>query len=193
GWPQITLTVPDFRLPPASLLWEAFERSFVEDVERHLSLLGGDNLLDKDAPDQACKPSTIKTRRNYVRLAASAAVNRGVPVESLRSLADLFSPSVVRLILEHYLAKKDGKIVTFTIDLANRLYAIARRYVRAPEEQLRQLERFCLKLRPKRRRGLTEKNMAVIRAFKDPQNRARLMALPGRHFEEALAEQKALV
>src|SRR5262245_24052365 len=193
GWPQITLTVPDFRLPPASLPWEAFERSFVEDVERHLSLLGGDNLLDEDAPDQACKPSTIKTRRNYLKLAASAAVKQGVPVESLRSLADLVSPSVVRLILKHYLAKKDGKIVTFTIDLANRLYAIARRYVRAPEEQLRQLERFCLKLRPKRRRGLTEKNMAVIRAFKDPQNRARLMALPRRHFNEALAERKALV
>jgi len=99
----------------------------------------------------------------------------------------------VRLIIEHYLAKKDGKIVTFTIDMANRLYAIARTYVKAPEEQLRVLERFCLKLRPKRRRGLTEKNMAVIRAFKDPQNRARLRALPGRLFDEALAERDALV
>ena len=56
----------------------------------------------------------------------------------------------MRLILEHYLAKKDGKIVTFTIDMAERLYAIARAYVKAPEEQLRQLERFCLKLRKKR-------------------------------------------
>jgi integrase len=193
GWPQITLKVPDFRRPPASLPWEAFEPSFVDDVERYLSLLGGDNLLDEDAPDHACNPSTIEARRNYLRLAASAAVKQGVPFESLRSLADLVSPSVVRPILEHYLAKKDGKIVTFTIDMANRLYAIARRDVKAPEEQLRQLERFCLKLRPKRRRGLTEKNMAVIRAFKDPQNRARLMALPRRHFDEALAERKALV
>src|SRR5262245_33615501 len=193
GWPQITLIVPDFRIPPASLPWDAFERSFVEDVERHLSLLGGENLLDEDSPDQPCKPSTIKTRRNYLRLAASAAVKQGVPIESIRSLADLVSPSVVRLIIEHYLAKKDGKIVTFTIDMANRLYAIARTYVKAPEEQLRVLERFCLKLRPRRRRGLTEKNMAVIRAFKDPQNRARLRALPGRLFDEALAERDALV
>ena len=53
GWPQITLTVPDFRPQPASLPWEAFELSFVEDVERYLSLLGGDNLLDEDAPDRA--------------------------------------------------------------------------------------------------------------------------------------------
>src|SRR5262245_24899416 len=64
GWPQITLAVPDFRLPPASLPWDEFECSFVEDVERYLSLLGGDNLLDEDSPDQPCKPSTIKTRRN---------------------------------------------------------------------------------------------------------------------------------
>jgi integrase len=175
--------------------------SFVDDVERYLSLLGGENLLDENAPDQACKPSTINARRNYLRLAAPAAVKQGVPVESIRSLAerslaDLVSPPVVRLILEHYLAKKDGKIVTFTIDLANRLYAIARNYVKAPEEERRQLERFCLKLRPKRGRrrpGLTEKNAAVIRAFKDPQNRARLMALPRRHFDEALAEREALV
>ena len=67
-------------------------------------------------------------------------------------------------------------------------------YVKAPEAQLRQLERFCLKLRPKKRRpGLTEKNAAVIRAFKDPQTRARLKALPRRHFDEALAERNALV
>ena len=35
--------------------------------------------------------------------------------------------------------------------------------------------------------------MAVIRAFKDPQNRARLKALPGQLFDEALAERDALV
>jgi integrase len=193
GWPQITLTVPDFRPQRASLSWEAFELSFLQDVERYLSLLGGKNLLDEDAPDQPCKPSTIKTRRIYLRLAASAAVKQGVPVESLCSLADLVSPPVVRLILEHYLAKKGGKIVIFTIDLAERLYAIARTYVKAPEEQLRQLERYCIKLRRKRGRrpGLTEKNMAVIRKFKDPQNRERLKALPGRLFDEALAERDA--
>jgi len=193
GWPQITLTVPDFRPQPASLPWEAFELSFVEDVEHYLSLLGGENLLDEDAPDQPCKPSTIKTRRNYVRLAASAAVKQGVPTASLRSLADLVSPGVVRLILEHYLAKNGGKILTFTIDMAERLYAIARTYVKAPEEPLRQLERYCIKLRRKRGRrpGLTEKNMAVIRKFKDPQNRERLKALPGQLLYEALAERDA--
>src|SRR5262249_18481665 len=67
------------------------------------------------------------------------------------------------------------------------------RYVKAPEEELRRLERFCLKLRPKRRRGMTDKNMAVIRAFKDPQNRARLKALPTNLFDKALAERAALV
>ena len=198
-WPQITLTVPDFRRQAASLPWEAFAPSFVEDVERYLSLLGGENLLDEDAPDRRCKASTIKTRRDYLRLAASAAVKQGVAVESLRSLADLVSPPIVRKILDHYLAKKGGKIVTFTIDLAERLYAIARLYVKAPEdvkaqeEQLLRLERFCLKLRRERRHGLTGKNMAVIRAFKDPQNRARLKALPGQLFDAALAERDALV
>ena len=173
--------------------WEAFELSFLEDVERYLSLLGGDNLLDEDAPDKPCKPSTIETRRDYLRLAASAAVKQGVPAKSLRSLADLASPPVVRRILEHYLTKKGGKISTFTIDMAERLCAIARTYAKLPDDQLRQLERFCFKLRRERRHGLTEKNMAVVRAFKDPQNRARLKALPSQLFNEALAERDALI
>ena len=65
--------------------------------------------------------------------------------------------------------------------------------MKAQEEQLLRLERFCLKLRRERRHGLTGKNMAVIRAFKDPQNRARLKALPGQLFDAALAERDALV
>ena len=190
-WPQTILTVPDFRPKAGSLPWDAFPGSLVEDVERYLVLLGGDNLLDEDAPDRACKPSTIATRRNYLRLAAAAAVKHGVPAETLRSLADIVSPSTVRLILDHYLAKKDGEIVTFTIDMAERLCAIARVYVKAPETQIQALERFCAKLRRKRRPGLTEKNMAVIRAFKNPENRNWLRALAGQLFDEALAERNA--
>ena len=168
GWPQTTLTVPDFRPKATTLPWNSFPHSLVEDVERYLALLSGDSILDEDAPDRASKPSTIATRRQYLRLAASAAVKQGVPAEALGSLADLVSPPTVRLIIEHYLAKKDGKIVTFTIDMAERLYAIARVYVKAPEAQLQVLERYCVRLRRKRRLGLTEKNSAVIRAFKNP-------------------------
>ena len=98
GWPQTILTVPDFRPKAASLPWGAFLPSFVGDVECYLARLGGQSLLDEDAPDRACKPSTIETRRSCLRLAASAAVNQGVPPDTLRSLADLVSPSVVRLI-----------------------------------------------------------------------------------------------
>jgi hypothetical protein len=99
-WPQIPLTLPDFRPKAISMPWDAFPRSLVEDVERYLALLSGDSILDEDAPDRACKPSTIATRRNYLRLAASAAVERSVPAETLRSLGDLVSPSTVRLILD---------------------------------------------------------------------------------------------
>ena len=114
-----------------------------------------------------------------------------MPAETLRSLADLVSPSTARLILDHYLAKKNGEIVTFTIDMAERLCAIARVYVRAPEAQIQVLERYCAKLRTKRRPGLTKKNTAVIRTFKNPENRNRLKVLPGRLFDEALAERDA--
>jgi len=191
GWPQVTLTVPDFRLKAVSLAWADFPESFVEDVECYLGRLAGQSLLDEDAPDQACKPSTIENRRACLRLAASAAVRQGALPEELRSLADLVSPNIVRLILDDYLAKKDGKVVNFTIDLAERLYAIARLYVKAPAPQIQALEKYCVKLRKKRSKGMTPKNMTVIRHFKDPTNRACLKALPGRLFDEALAERDA--
>ncbi|MGH6791506.1 MAG: tyrosine-type recombinase/integrase [Methyloceanibacter sp.] len=192
-WPPTVLTVPDFRPKSESLPWGAFLPSFVQDIERYLSRLGSQSLLDEDAPDRACKSSTIEHRRTCLRLAASAAVKEGVSIDALRLLADLVSPSVVRVILDHYLAKKGGKVVTFTIDLAERLYSIARVYVKAPEAQSQVLKRYCVKLRAARGRrpGLTAKNMAVIRHFKDPGNRARLKALPGKLFDEALKEQDA--
>ena len=65
--------------------------------------------------------------------------------------------------------------------------------MKASETQLQALERFCIKLRKHRHSGLTPKNMAVIRQFKDPKNRARLRALPGKLFDEALAGRDALV
>ena len=191
GWPGTVLTVPDFRPRAASLPWDAFPASLVEDIERHLALLGGTSLLDEDAPDQPCKPSTIENRRACLRLAASAAVRQGAAPEELRSLANLVSPNIVRLILDDYLAKKDGAVVNFTIDLAERLYAIARHYVKAPEAEIQPLEKYCVRLRKQRRKGLTPKNMDVVRYFKDARNRARLKALPGQFFDEALAERDA--
>jgi integrase len=192
-WPPIILTVPDFRPKLESLPWGVFLPSFVQDVERYLARLAGQSLLDEDAPDRACKPSTIDHRRNCLKLAASAAVKEGVSIDTLRLLADLVSPSVARVILDHYLAKKGGKVVSFTIDLAERLYSIARVYVKAPEADIQALERYCIKLRKHRRFGLTAKNMAVIRKFKDPGNRARLNALPRKLFDEALKGKDALI
>ena len=193
GWPRTILTVLDFRPKANSLPWSAFFPSFVADVEDHLALLSGQSLLDEDAPDRACKQSTIEHRRTCLRLAATAAVRESVAVEDLRALKDLVSPPTVRLILEHYVAKKDGVVASFVINLAERLYAIARFYVKAPELELRTLERYCIKLRRHRRPGLTAKNMAVIRKFKDPKNRERLKVLPGRLFDEALSERDAPV
>jgi integrase len=193
GWSRTVLTVPDFRPRAVSLPWDAFPASLLKDIERHLALLGGTSLLDEDAPDQPCKPSTIENRRACLKLAASAAVRQGAAPEELRSLADLVSPNIVRLILDDYLAKKDGAVVNFTIDLAERLYAIARHYVKAPEADHKSLERYCIRLRAQRRTGLTPKNMTVVRQFKDPRNRARLKALAGQLFDKALAERNAPV
>ncbi len=193
GWPQTFLTIPDFRNKPKSLPWDAFLPSFVTDVEAYLAKMRGDNLLDEDAPDRPCKQSTINARHTYLQLAASAAVKEGVPVESLRTLADLVDPKVVKIILDDYIGRADGEIKTFTIELAERLRGVARRYVKASEADIAVLDRYCRKLGQHRHKGLTPKNMATLRQLKDPATRKQFLMLPDQLFEEALAEREAMI
>lgn len=161
-WPRQRLTVPDFRPPAHSLPWERFPAGFVEDVDRYLGWLGG-RTVDDEGPERPCKPSTLKNRRQRIHLAASAAVRSGVPVETLQSLAELTAPSTVKVILEGYLAKKGGEVTVFIADLAGLLVSIAEVWCKLPGVELAQLKRFRQRLDRHRRKGLTEKNMAVIR------------------------------
>lgn len=190
-WPQRLLTVPDFRAPARRLPWDRFPHSLVEDIERYCQYLAG-NILDDDGPERPCKSSTLKNRRERIRLAASAAVRSGVPVDTLRSLADLVTPSTVKAILEYYLAEKGGEVTVFIADLAGLLTSIAKIWCRSPEQELSQLKRYRRRLDQKRPKGMTEKNMAVIRQVLDDETWQRVRDLPSRLMDEALAEATAL-
>ena len=116
------MTVPDFRPKATSLSWGAFPRSLLDDVERYPALLGGNNILDEVSRSSQQAEHDHDTTE-LPRLAASAAVNKVVPCWLL---ADPISPSTVRLIFEHHLAEEGRQVVTYKIDMAERLYAIAR-------------------------------------------------------------------
>jgi integrase len=185
------LTVPDFRPKARTLPWEKFPASFVSDVGEYLDWLTG-HSLDDDGPIRPCKPRTLETRRKMIHLAASAAVQAGKPVETFQSLADLVAPPTVKAILEIYLAKNDGKVKVFVAGLAGVLCSIARVWCKRPEPELEHLQRFRKRLDQQRPKGLTEKNMAVIRQVLDEQTWRRVQNLPQRLMDEALQNKTAL-
>ena len=70
-------------------------------------------------------------------------MKQGVPSKSLRSLADLASPTVVRRILELYVAKKGGKIFHLPHRHGGAALCHCQNLCEAADHQLRQLEPFA--------------------------------------------------
>jgi hypothetical protein len=56
------------------------------------------------------------------------AVKTGVPIASLASLSALLAPDVAEKVLEAYWARNGENPKLFTIDLARRFFAIAKRF-----------------------------------------------------------------
>jgi integrase len=191
GWPDVILSEPNFRPKLTRMQWDAFNSDFVADVKVYLNWLSGNDLLAHDAPLRPCKSSTVDRRQEYVRLAASAAIEGGIPVENLCTLADLVSPATVKIILEFYLSETNDKGSTFIVDMAERLTSIAKSFVRSSDEDLEELAHYCRKLAGFRRNGLTDKNMKVVRAIQDVDTRRRLIQLPGQLIEQAQASESA--
>lgn len=190
-WPAITLSVPDFRRPVGKRL-EDFQPGFAEDVERYLSWLGGEVILDKPERDFDCEQSTIGTRRREIVAAANAALESGIEATALQSLADLTAPDTVRRVLDVYLDRKNGQAVTFTIELAGKLAAISKSWCGRSGEELEKVQRYAERLARQRKSGLTDKNLAVIRQIKQPQVRRRLLDAPARMMARADREIDAL-
>ena len=114
-----------------------------------------------------CKASTITTRRRELVAAVNMAVRAGVPLACLHSVAAMLRPNVVNTIIDAYW-KKDGDVPsTYTINLACRFEAIAHQMgsLSADDDQLGDL-RYAMEQH--REEGMTEKNLAVIRAVLSP-------------------------
>ena len=184
GWPQIRLTVPNYRKPATTVGLAALPGSFQDDLGRHLDWLsGGDLLADAPAPPNICKPRTIELRRKHLMLAASALIAGGHSPDAIGQLADLVTRENFRMILRHYLPKADQPGV-FARGLATALMAVAQHWVKVPAEQLVGLKDLRSRL-GKTPGGLTEKNVSMMRELTDPAVRQRLFALPRKLIDEA--------
>ena len=184
GWPSNPLT------PPAServrhLSLAELPESFRRDLEAYLAWASSIDLLAEGAPRRPLRVSTVRQRREHLRLAASMLASHFGGPARLVDLACLSAPDHVRAILSRYLADTpDGKATTFIRSLAMTLMIVAQHWVKAPAEHIDKLRSLKKKLGGERA-GLTEKNRVLIRKFESPALLQALKDLPRRLQQQA--------
>jgi integrase len=184
GWPSQTLEIPPLKRR-GGLAWQDLPQGWRSDVNAYL------NFLTTIHPDKngrrlaPCADTTLTTRKRELVAAANMAVKAGVPLESLTSLAAMLRPRVANIIIDAYW-QKDGDVpATYTINLAVRFEAIARQMGWLSADELKDLADLRFAMEQHREEGMTEKNLAVVRAVLTPGVWGRIAKLPEELMERA--------
>ncbi len=184
-WPRRRLLVPASRRSRESIPLAEFPESFQKELAAYLAWLEDGDPFAVHRPPRRCRPSTIRERRTYLSLAASALVRRGHVVDRITTLADLVEVNALKEVCRFYLERNQGTPTQFLRCLGNTLIHVARHWLRLDEGRIDELRDVRRRLGPTPS-GLTGKNRAMLRQFDDPATLGRLLALPGQLAEEAI-------
>ena len=164
GFPSCKLSVEELKPRFQGPGWETFPQGFRDEVEAYLAALRKPHRSITGRRWKGSKPSSIATRRREIQAAVRKLVHLGQPVERFRSLRDLLGPEIVRKLLDAYWEENGERPKNYVIDLAWKLCSIARHTDSLSMEELGQLDDMREALDEYRKPGLTEKNLAVVRA-----------------------------
>ena len=164
GFPSRKLTVEELKPRFQGPEWEAFPQDFRDEVEAYLAALRKTHHSINGRRWKGSKPSSIATRRREIQAASRKLVHLGQPIESFRTLRDMLGPEIVRKLLDAYWEENGERPKNYVIDLAWKLCSIARHTDSLSMEELGQLDDMREALDEYRKPGLTEKNLAVVRA-----------------------------
>lgn len=178
GWPQRRLLEPAFEPVAAHLPITAFPASLQDDLASYLAWAAGADALAEDGPARRLKPSTLRLRREQMRIAASVLAAVLGSASAITSLAVLVTPDHAKRVLTAMLAERpDRKPSAFMRGIGMALLAVARHWVKAAEADIDGL-RFLQRRMGSTPSELTEKNRALVRRFEDHRLRTALLALP---------------
>ena len=196
GWPQIRLTALR-RRETYTLRWSQLSADLVADVERYLAILGGVDPTDPLAPDRPLKPRSIDKRRYELMQLISALHHAGERIEELHRLADLCRVDLVRKALLFFIARHrrrrgdtaDPADSTMIGGIADTIRAVAKHYVKAPEDVVEKLTGIAGRLN-RRRTGMSEKNRHRLAQLNSPLVEQKLLSHPLAEMSK-LARKKA--
>jgi integrase len=161
-WPQQRLIEPPVKALTKTP-WDAFPEGLRADIERYLAGLAKMRRSASGKRIRPCKSSTILTRRRELQAFARMAVAQGVPMERLNSLTAMLRPDLVEKVLNAYWAQNGEEPKTFTIDMGWKILSVARETKCLSEADLARLDDMRAALEEHRRKGLTDKNLTVVR------------------------------
>lgn len=191
-WPQQRLSAPSRqkRIRPDR---SELPASFMFDLDSYLKSLSKPDLFSEQVFVRPLRAATIKAHENGIMLFAGALIRSGVPASELTGLAPLVVPALVKQGLTWLFDENGGNPRQSHVGLIFTLLSIARLHVAADEADIKQLDAYATKLKKQfpRRRGMTEKNLERIRAFRDKEALSRLLRLPELLFERGMACNKA--
>ena len=189
-WPQIAVPRKAKR-EVYSFPWEFYPPSFYEDVQAYLRRIAGDDLSE-DAPESPARPATLETRERQLRMAAAAAIHKGVPREELTSLKELLTLDRYIQILQFFKDRSGGKSSPQTQHMAYFLKTVVKRHLKFNDEALIPFEKINRQINPKKkRRGLTRKNRERLRPFDDPEVVKKFLELPWRIRKDVEKDKKS--
>ncbi len=164
GWPSRRLIEPALK-PLTETPWDSFPQGLRDEIEDYLAGLKKIRRSAGSKPKRIppCKASTIRTRRAELQAAARMAVREGAPIGRLVSLSAMLDPGIVEKVIDAYWDKDGEEPRTYTIDLAWKLFSVARETKCVSEGDLERLDEIRAALEVYRHGGLTEKNRKVIR------------------------------
>jgi integrase len=182
-WPRQELSVPRYRqgyvLPDT-----AFAPSLIAEIEAWCARLRGQDPVAEDLPPRPVKPSTADRRGFQLRQLASALVHRGRDPDTLRSLQDLAEIETLREGLRFFLERAGGNSTKQIFELGLAVLAVARHWIRLPEDEVQPLKRLVHRLAVPQR-GMTETNRTLLRQFEDRAALAALFRYGASQFAEA--------
>lgn len=105
-WNKLVAAFPDLKLtavevPPkefrwSRISWDDLPKSFTKETDEYLTWCTVADPFDETTRARALAPETLRLRRHYIHLAATAACDAGIKVSRLTSLKKLVEPEIFR-------------------------------------------------------------------------------------------------
>ena len=164
--------------------WEDLPASFREEVEKYLEWASVPDPLDENARRTPLALKTLLLRRDHIHSAVTAAVGAGIASSQLVGLETLTEIETFKNILRFRWESEGRKLTAYNHGMAGSLIAIAKEWVKVPNDVLAALKaaRQRLGTLPM---GLTQKNKNALRQFNDQRLLRKLVNLPDKLWRHA--------